>query len=509
MNLLRPLCLAFVTSALVASTCGAEVSQLWGTAGEKWSPTSRLPDFSFAGYRRGEEPFRIPSASISVADFGAKGDGSTDNTDAFKQAIQAGAGKLIQIPAGRFVLSDVLEVRTSNLVLRGAGADKTVIIFTNSLETLRPRPVKNDDGTSTTDWSWAGGLIMIGNPSAHREEPAGIFTQVTEPAQRGANQLSLAKPLFKVGDEVSLVLHDTADQGLVKYLYHDQTGNISGLNHWQCRQIFRIRAASGNEVTLDRGLRFDVRPEWRPTLEPFRPAVTDVGIEEIGFEFPATPYAGHFKESGWNPVAIRASAAHCWLKNLVVRNGDNGPFVEGAAFCTVAGVRITADPQRKGKDGHSGHHGITLEGDDCLCTNFSIETEFIHDLTVQSAIGSVFASGRAVNLCMDHHCWASYENLFTDIDAGWGKRLFASGGGSNRGLHTAAGATFWNLRGRASVAWPKGFGPDGINLIGLPISNAPALNPAGRWLEKFAPGQLEPADLHAAMLAKRLAGAEK
>jgi len=489
---------------VAAASLHAETSQLWGVAGESWTPASRLPDFSFAGYRRGEEAFRIPSASISAADFGAKGDGRTDDTAAFKAAIAAGSGKVIHIPAGRFVLSNILEIRSSNLVLRGAGSGQTVLVFTKSLETLLPRPVKNDSGSPTTDWSWGGGLIMIGDPAKRGRQPAGIFTPVSGRVERGANRLKVEKPLFKTGDEVTLVVHDTPDQSLVKYLYRGQTGDISGLKNWQRGQIFLVRAVSGNELTLDRGLRFEVRPEWRATLETYHPAVTDVGLEGVTFEFPATPYAGHFKEVGWNPVAIRATAAHCWLKDLVIRNGDNGPFVEGAAFCTLDGIRVVADPERKGKDGTCGHHGITLEGQDCLCVHFDIQTQFIHDLTVQSAVGCVFAGGRAVSLCMDHHRWAPYENLYTDIDAGQGGRLFKSSGGGQRGLHTAAGATFWNIRARTTVPWPKDFGPDDINLIGLPIQGLPALEANGRWLEQVPPGQLQPADLHAAMLAHRL-----
>lgn len=511
--------LVLAASFSACSPLPAEVSQLWGASGEKWTPESRLPDFSYAGYRRGEESFRIPTASISVADFGAKGDGRTDNTDAFKQAIARGQGKVIRIPAGRFVLSDILEIHSSNLVLRGAGSGRTVLLFTRSLEALRPRPVKNDGGTPTSGWSWGGGLITIGDPDKRGIEPyegsrritayggstpAGEFIRVTAPARRGANRLTLEKPLFKAGDEVELMVRDTADKSLLHYLYHNQTGNVSGLNNWQCRQIFRVRAVNGNQVMLDRGLRFDVRAEWRPTLEPFHPAVTDVGVEGVGFEFPATPYAGHFKEAGWNPLAIRSAAAHCWLKDLLIRNGDNGPFLEGCAFCTIDGIRVLADPQRKGKDGKNGHHGITLEGDDCLCTHFAIETQFVHDVTVQSAMGCVFASGRAVNLNMDHHCWASYENLFTDIDAGMGTRLFESSGGGNRGQHTATGETFWNIRARVTGTWPKGFGPDAINLIGIPVSGPRILDDKGRWLETIPPGQLQPADLHSAMLARRL-----
>src|SRR5690606_13038896 len=53
-------CLFRAVAMLVALTFAAELrseeSLLWGRTGERWSPTSRLPDFSYAGYRRGEAP---------------------------------------------------------------------------------------------------------------------------------------------------------------------------------------------------------------------------------------------------------------------------------------------------------------------------------------------------------------------------------------------------------------------------------------------------------------------
>ena len=119
-------------------------------------------------------------------------------------------------------------------------------------------------------------------------------------------------------------------------------------------------------------------------------------------------------------------------------------------------------------------------------------------------IGCVFASGRAVDLCMDHHRWAPYENLFTDIDAGEGTRLFSSSGGGNRGLHTAAGATFWNIRCKRPTQWPSNLGIEAINVVALPTNPPSVLEPNGRWLEAIAPDQVQPANLYQAMLQRRL-----
>lgn len=64
----------------VDRTTAAQYSRLWGKAGEAWTPQSRLPDFSFAGYRRGEKQIPRRAVDVSVKDFGAKGDGQTDDT---------------------------------------------------------------------------------------------------------------------------------------------------------------------------------------------------------------------------------------------------------------------------------------------------------------------------------------------------------------------------------------------------------------------------------------------
>ena len=492
----------------LTTACSAEeapvFSKLWGENGELWSPQSRLPDFSFAGYRWGQEAYRIPRESISVKDFGAKGDGQTDDTAAFKKAIVAGRGKLILIPPGRYVLSDILFVRTSNTVLRGAGPDKTFLVFVKPGVEIDPRPSKTDGNQPTTNWSWAGGLISIGGS---RQEPKDLV-KVLRTQQRGDLQLTLEKNPFRAGDEILLTLRDDEKNSLLNYLYRGQPGDISGLKNWFVDQVFRVVKVEGRTITLNRPLRFDVRPDWQPTVERFAPPLTDVGVEGITFDFPVRQYAGHFKEIGFNPVEITRYAAHCWMKDVVIRNADNGPFVSGY-FCTLEGLRFEADAGRLSSSGqYAGHHGVTFgRALDCLCRNFEVNTRFIHDLTVQSSIGCVFCSGRGIDLCFDHHRWAPYENLFTDIDAGAGRRLFASSGGGMRGNHTAGGETFWCIRTQQPVRWPKSLGIDAINLVGLNVSDAAeavSTLPApteltGRWCESIPPERVQPQNLYEAM----------
>jgi plastocyanin len=502
LNGLRTLLLGlFLAGASLPVAKAADAtSELWGAAGEKWTPDSRLPDFSQAGYRRGEEPYRIPKESVSVKDLGAKGDGKADDTEAFKKAIASGPDKLVLIPKGRYVLSDMLEITQPRLVLRGAGPQDTVLLFTRPLQEIKPTTAETGEGKATTAYSWSGGLITVGAGAANK----GARVPVTAEAKRGAMKLAVAAHEFKVGDEVLLTATDTGAHSLLAHLFRGQAKDFRPDFKKSAQQVFRVTSSNPNEITLDRGLRFDVKTEWTPNVCLFAPDVTDVGVEELGFEFPAKAYAGHWEEVGFNPVALTRGAAHCWIRNVRVWNGDNGPFVAGW-FCTVDGITFGADRRRLFTGGISGHHGVTLNGADGLCTNFQIQTLFFHDVTVDgAAMGNVFSRGVAQDFNMDHHKSGPYENLFTDIDAGAGTRLFQSGGASGNGNHSAAGATFWNIRSKQEAEWPEAFQLDAMNLVAMKMRGRDTKKPDGRWIETIRPGAITPPDLHLAMRQKRL-----
>lgn len=474
-------------------------SELWGIAGEKWTPASRLPDFSQAGYRRGEEPYRIPKKSVSVKDLGAKGDGKTDDTKAFKKALASGPDKLVLIPKGRYVLSDMLEITQPRVVLRGAGPLETVLLFTRPLHEIKPLSEETGEGKSTSVYSWSGGLISVAGESPAKGSPVAV----TAEAKRGDLKLTVGSHRFKIGDEVMLTVTDSSTQSLLHYLHRNQAKDIRP--NWKkvSSQVFRVTQAGGKELTLDRGLRFDVKLEWTPELCLFSPEITDVGVEDLAFEFPAQAYRGHWEEVGFNPVAF-SNVAHCWIRNVRVWNADSGPFVSGW-FCTVDGISFGADPARNFTGGISGHHGVSFSGSDGLCTNFKFETKMFHEVTVDNgATGNVFSKGSALDFNMDHHKGAPYENLFTDIDAGEGTRLFQSGGAGGYGNHTAAGATFWNIRSKQETQWPEHFRLDAMNLVALNMRGPDMKTSDGRWIEIIPPGAIAPADLHLAMRQKRL-----
>lgn len=495
---LRPrILLTIATFFSVVVTGRAESSRLFGKDGELWERNGRLTDFSYAGYRRGDSPLPRPPIKATVKDFGAKGDGNTDDSDAFRRAIEETESGAILIPAGKYVLTDIFEIRKPNIVLRGEGPDKTILFFPKGMEQIRPSLDATSSGQPTTAYSWSGGFFWIKG-----SQKGATLGRLAKPAPRGTRVIELGLvPKISVGDKIEITQEDPGDGSLLQHLYQGQADSTSDLKKVRTRFASRVEAIDGTKITLERILRTDLDPRWNATAKIFSPSVTEVGIEDLCFEFPDVPYRGHFKEDGYNAVAI-SGASDCWVRNVRIVNADSGPFLNGSSFVTLDGLVFEASRQPT-KKGESGHHGVTV-GDDNLLTNFDFRCKFIHDITVEGTGGGVVSKGRGEDLSFDHHKRYPHANLFTDIDLGEGTRVYKSGGGANRGRHSAAWATFWNLRSNTPVTnFPAGFGPDLMNFIGANSRDAVILDPEGIWFEPIAPAALQPGNLYEAQKALR------
>ncbi len=472
-------------------------SALWGQYGERWNAAGRLTDWSFAGYRSGEAAIPNPPMKANVRDFGAKGDDEADDTAAFVRGIEAVENGALLIPAGRYILSDIIYIRKSNVVLRGEGPDKTVLFFSKALEHIKPNSSATTTGQPTSGYSWSGGLVWVEGRQSGTE--VGL---VQNRAARGSNVIELAAPAeVTPGQRVEILQEDPGDKSLVNHLYAGQSDDVSKITSSRTAFVSRVTSVDGTRLTLERTLRTDIDPKWKARVRLYQPSVSEVGVENLAFEFPQTPYRGHFTEVGYNPLAF-SGVADCWARNLRILNADSGPFLS-AMFVTLENL-VFESKRETDKAGNHGHHGVTL-GNDNLLRGFDIRMKFIHDITVSGSGGSVATQGRALDLSFDHHKRHPHANLFTDIDSGAGTRMYASGGGASLGRHAGAWTTFWNIRAARAQSWPPTrFGPDLMNLVGVASKDAPVLDANGRWFEPIAPAQLQPQNLYLAQLDRRL-----
>jgi hypothetical protein len=493
--------LCAVSAHAVASE-PAITSELWGAEGEKWSPDGRLPDYSFAGYRRGEAPIPQVPVAANVRDFGARGDGEHDDTTAILRAIEQTERGAILLPAGRYRITDIVEIRKPNIVLRGEGPEQTILFFPVPLNDIRPNMGATTGGRPTSNYSWSGGFIWLRGDFRSQE-----LSDITESAQRGAYEVVVSSPdRLRIGQSIEIRQQDEPENTLAEHLYAGQPGNMNELRgRTRARLTTRLTAIDGNRITFDRPLPFDIESRWQPKVLQFEPTVTEVGVEDLAFEFPVQKYEGHFTELGFNAIAF-AGAVDCWVRNIAINHSDSGIFASGR-FCTFQDIVYNSDrePDRV-PDGNTGHHGVTLSGDDNLYTRFRFNNRFIHDITLTAGgSGNVVSEGSGVDLCFDHHKRAPYANLITNVDLGEGTRPYRSGGGADLGRHSAAWLTFWNIRSARPIAWPpEAYAPDMINIVGVPSDQEPIRDPQGRWFEPVPPQHLQPQNLHHAQLQRRL-----
>lgn len=495
-TLLWTACFAAVSGA------AASTSQLWGAAGEAWNAQGRLSDFSYAGYHRGEQPIPNVPEATNVTDFGAVGDGVTDDTRAINAAIAATPKGAIYVPPGRYRITDYIFITKPGIVLRGAGPDKTVFWFPKGLDEVHPREMHESRGLPTSGYSFDGAFVALqGNYRAK------AIAQIVANAPRGSHAVVVdTAASLAVGQAVLVVAHEDAAQSLKTYLYSGDPGDIRNGKPFETKLLVRISGIHGRRVEFDRPLRFETRAAWKPELCRFDPTVSESGVEAIGFEFPDVPYRGHFKEKGANALELR-NVYNCWVRNVRIHNADMGVTIV-ACQNTVDGVVVTADANRgireSGVPDCTGHHVFQCKhAEDNLVTHFDIQTCYVHDLSVEHAAGNVYADGRGRDLALDHHKDTPYENLYTAIDCGRGTRVWLSGGGASLGRECAGWGTFWNLRAATPIhPPPAGWGPRSMNFVGI-ATNAPAAVESGRWWE---PGSdIQPPDLHQSQLARRLA----
>lgn len=95
-------------------------------------------DWAYAGSDAGtSQPTFIPSREIDVRTHGAKIDGVTDDRAALQQAIynvQINGGGVVVLPPGNILIEGKLQITSSNVVLRGAGSEKTTLYVPHSLK---------------------------------------------------------------------------------------------------------------------------------------------------------------------------------------------------------------------------------------------------------------------------------------------------------------------------------------------------------------------------------------
>ncbi|MGD7732061.1 glycosyl hydrolase family 28-related protein [Propionibacteriaceae bacterium G57] len=431
-----------------------------------------IGDFTRAGYRLGASTPH-PNVAANVKQYGATGDGVTDDVDAFNTAIrtvgEAGGGTVL-VPPGTYHLSGPIWMHWSNVVLRGASIERTILYFSRPLkEGYRDnwQASKNQDR-----WSWAGGQIWA-IPEAVKnklEEEEWLGTEgwipgatlaTVSPAPRGATTLTVSDTSKVQAGQ--MILLETTNPG-AELLIH-LAGDTEGARQydWTSRAPQLVPGAEGfypqygtlqwpvrieevvdaTTLKLAQPLKYDLREAWPTQVRELGPAVTEVGIERLTIRNQLITQTPHNQNPGSNGVQFQA-AHDCWARQVRVENSDVAFGLTGAKSVTFAEVTVA---------GRACHHPfvIRMQSHDNLIEQFTIEPFTVpsvtgawpHGINAEGlSSGNVYHRGVMAEGTFDSHRALPFENVRTNIEINNTGRV---GGSSASGPFFGARTAHWGV----------------------------------------------------------------
>ena len=330
-------------------------------------PQSRISNWESAGY---SSNLSSPAIILDVTQFGATGNGTTDDAAAIRLAIDSLHGKrgVVYFPPGNFLLNSGLDLPDS-VIIRGATSDSTHLIF-------------NFNGA-------------VGNAINISGSQSGVFTSVISGAERNSSKIVVSDPSsFTEGDYAELIENNGSWDTQPVFWADNSVG-----------QILHITKISSDTLFFDSPLRINYDSNLNVRVRKIIPA-TEVGIEclRISREDNVT--------SGVCINIFLNYAANCRIQG-VESSLSIGSHIEADASTniTISGCYIHHSFLYDGVSTHG--YGITLfaHSGQCLIEN-NILKHLRHSFSLQTgANGNVIA----YNYSTDPNRSESPANASADI----------------------------------------------------------------------------------------------
>lgn len=193
---------------------------------------------------------------VSVKDFGAVGDGVTDDTSAIQDAVDAKPGFEIKFPKGTYILTSAITVSTDNTRLAGYGQGVTNIKQTGAnVDAFKFQPTDPTNGTFLNTCGISG--MSIYDTTAGRTAGAGVrMTQCNNFRLTDIYVLDLPEGIVQAGGQLNVLdgfeVFASALSGAP--IANSQalrfTNQVSGVGHQQAytTQISNFIVGAGNKL---------------------------------------------------------------------------------------------------------------------------------------------------------------------------------------------------------------------------------------------------------------------
>ncbi|OLQ74897.1 hypothetical protein BIT28_13130 [Photobacterium proteolyticum] len=438
-----------------------------------------LPNFSYVGYRFGNEP--LPDSShlgfkvFQVTAYGAIADDNVSDKDAIRRTIAAaetyidngGAGAIIEFPRGQFRLNDAsdmtgldmsdtqqgadnrksftINVSRGNIVFRGAGPE-TVLFMERNLELVDP------DKDWTTPYLFQISFDKY-NPDPNtidlRKTPIKlangdkfITTVASDHLRETTRSITVADASkLQTGQWVMLTRLDntpaTVANAVAPYQPEAAWTAITGkgLRSQEYHQITHIQ---GDTITFAAPIHHDVDSGGLWGLKP-APLLENIGFEDLTFKGNWHDSFVHHKngvhDGGWSILRLKG-VANSWVKNIDFQDVNVGLTFTGSAASTIQDINFIGNPGHLSLDISSSTHVLASRVKDTA--RHWHAAGFSH-----RAVGNVLSeSWHSPDRFHNLHADQPYANLIDKNIGGWNYGLM--GGAANQQPNHLKYLVFWN-----------------------------------------------------------------
>lgn len=443
-----------------------------------------LHDFSYAGYRCGEDlPTPPPGRGVDVTrpPYDADPTGNTDSTAAIQRALDdvgnAGGGT-VYLPDGTYRIRPAgaanyaLHIRHHHTVLCGAGASSTFLfndepmMRDRAVILLSPNPPGPDGTVPTIDWH------------TERDESIAITADLSLPTRTipVATTTGLA-----VGDKIVIRLTSTTDWIAEQHM-SDLWTPATRLDQVYYRIIEAIDPVA-QTITVDIPTRYYLKTRDHPRIYRIADPVTEIGIADlaIGMRENTTPGTGStdYKTPGTGAYQMHHARAvyanhvlNGWIRDVKSYQPQQntssihllslGIVMDYSRSITIA----RADLRHAQYQGGGGNGDLySFHSSDCLVRD-ARATDGRHNFVIThiQATGNVICDSTTVGTntyASEMHAWLSVANLWDNVtvDDDQLRAVYRGTLGSNHG-QTTTHTVFWNTVGRrcrTDLGLPSGY----------------------------------------------------